>query len=60
MRHHLAQVDHGQQGEDVGLQERDKRVQAHKDDWDSNGNQPKEHQKHHLARKHIGVQTDGE
>src|SRR5664279_3960004 len=60
VRHRFAEVHRRQQHKNVGLDKRDANVQQHENDGKDNGEQRKEHECHHVARKHIGEKTNGE
>src|SRR5690348_18228609 len=60
MRCAHAYVDHGQQGEYVGLQERNKNVQSHEEYGNHHIAQADEYVDQLLAAIHVAVETNGE
>src|SRR5215467_992305 len=54
----LAQVYTSQDHENVRLNQRNPNMKPLENNWHSNGHQRKEHQGDHLARKHVGVETN--
>ena len=60
VRHRRSDIDHREQCENKSLQKCDKDVQPHENYRDTNRYQREEHQRHHIAGKHVGIETDGE
>src|SRR5271169_3821374 len=60
VRHGLAQIHHRQQHKNIGLDQCDADVQPHENYGDSNRDQRKEYESHHVSREHVGKETDVE